>query len=213
MKTDELIGLLAADSAPVPRQVGERRLAWALGLGAALAVTWVAAVHGLRPDLAEVARTGGFALKMGLPLVVAGLGAVALYRLGHPGRGLGALRWGLALPVWLLWLMAALVWGLAEPAQRPAMLWGQTWRVCSLNVAMASLPAAVLGFWVLRGLAPTRPAWAGAAAGWMAGGVGAAAYALHCPETDLPFMAVWYVLGMALPALLGALAGRRWLRW
>jgi hypothetical protein len=29
----------------------------------------------------------------------------------------------------------------------------------------------------------------------------------------LPFVAVWYVLGMAIPAALGALLGRRWLHW
>ena len=49
-------------------------------------------------------------------------------------------------------------------------------------------------------------AWAGAAAGWLAGGVGAAAYALHCPEMDAPFLAVWYVLGMCVPTALGAVA-------
>jgi hypothetical protein len=29
----------------------------------------------------------------------------------------------------------------------------------------------------------------------------------------LPFVAVWYVLGMAIPAGLGALLAPRWLRW
>ena len=109
-------------------------------------------------------------------------------------------------PVLLLWAWAVWVWAGAEPAQRSDLLWGSTWRVCSSNVAITALPMLALALWYLRGLAPTRPGWAGAAAGWLAGGVGAAAYALHCPEMDAPFLAVWYVLGMCVPTALGAVA-------
>ena len=65
----------------------------------------------------------------------------------------------------------------------------------------------------LRELAPTRLRLAGAAAGALAGGAGAAVYALHCPEFGAPFLAVWYVLGMALPVAAGAWLGPRVLRW
>src|SRR5690606_10056653 len=54
---------------------------------------------------------------------------------------------------------------------------------------------------------------AGAAAGVLAGGAGAFAYAFHCPELAAPFLAVWYVLGMAMPVVAGALIGPRLLRW
>ena len=47
----------------------------------------------------------------------------------------------------------------------------------------------------------------------MAGGAGAAVYALHCPELAAPFLAVWYVAGIALPVLVGAAIGPRLLRW
>ncbi|MFC7407644.1 NrsF family protein [Hydrogenophaga atypica] len=213
MKTDELIGLLATDTAPVPRQVGERRLVVALGAGVLLGVAWVLAQFGLRGDLAQVAGTAPFALKVAMPLAVAALGAAAVFRLGHPGMRLGALGVGLGLPVLLLWLWAVWVWAGADPTQRDSLLWGSTWRVCSSNVAITALPMLALALWYLRGLAPTRPGWAGAAAGWLAGGVGAAAYALHCPEMDAPFLAVWYVLGMLVPTALGALIGSRVLRW
>jgi hypothetical protein len=36
---------------------------------------------------------------------------------------------------------------------------------------------------------------------------------LHCPELGAPFIAVWYVIGMFIPALAGALLGPRVLRW
>ena len=67
--------------------------------------------------------------------------------------------------------------------------------------------------WALRGAAPTRLAWAGAGAGLLAGALGALAYALHCPEMAAPFLAVWYLAGMALPTLAGAWLGPRVLRW
>jgi len=213
MKTDDLIGLLAADTAPVPRHVGERRLALALGGGGLAALAWVLLVYGLRADLAQVAGTGPFVIKLAMPLAVAVLGAAAVFRLGHPGMCLGTLGRLLGLPVLLLWVWAVWVWSGAEPTQRDTLLWGDTWRVCSINVALTALPVLALALWYLRGLAPTNPAWAGAAAGWLAGGVGAAAYALHCPEMDAPFLAVWYVIGMLVPTSLGAIAGPRLLRW
>ena len=41
-----------------------------------------------------------------------------------------------------------------------------------------------------------------------AGGAAACAYALACPEMQAPYVAVWYALGMALPAVAGAALGR-----
>ncbi len=213
MKTDELIGLLAADASPVPAHQGEQRLAAAVAAGAVLALLWVLTVLGPRADLAAVATSAPFIAKVGMPLMVAVAGGLAVFRLAHPGMRLGALGVWALLPVLLLWTVAVSVWVGTAPGERAALLWGQTWRVCSLNVALTALPVLLLAFWYLRGMAPTRPGWAGAAAGWLAGGVGAAAYAVHCPEMDAPFLAVWYVLGMAVPTLLGALAGLRWLRW
>ena len=78
---------------------------------------------------------------------------------------------------------------------------------------MLALPALALALSALRGLAPTRLALAGAAAGLFAGGAGAFAYAFHCPELEAPFLGAWYVAGMLIPAALGALPGRRLLRW
>ena len=43
--------------------------------------------------------------------------------------------------------------------------------------------------------------------------MGAFAYTLHCPELAPAFVAVWYVLGMLIPAAAGALLAPRLLRW
>lgn len=65
----------------------------------------------------------------------------------------------------------------------------------------------------MRSLAPTRLHSAGFAAGFLAGAVGAASYALVCSEASVTFVAVWYMLGIALTGLLGALLGQPALRW
>ena len=43
---------------------------------------------------------------------------------------------------------------------------------------------------------------------WLAGALATLVYVLHCPESAAPFLAVWYVLGIALPTLLGAASER-----
>jgi hypothetical protein len=39
------------------------------------------------------------------------------------------------------------------------------------------------------------------------------AYALYCPEMAAPFVAIWYLLGMLIPAAAGAVLGPLLLRW
>jgi len=75
------------------------------------------------------------------------------------------------------------------------------------------LPVFALALAALRACAPTRLRAAGAAAGWLAGATAAAVYAWHCDEMALPFIGIWYTLGMAIPAALGAALGPRVLRW
>jgi hypothetical protein len=67
--------------------------------------------------------------------------------------------------------------------------------------------------WALRKGAPTRLKLSGAVAGIVAGGLGAADYALGCKSDTIPFIAIWYGLAIALCAAIGALFGPRLLRW
>lgn len=213
MKTDTLIDLLAADAAPVDPRRPARRLQAALAAGLGAAVLWILGAYGPRPDLAAVWTSGPFLMKVGFTGTVALTAAVAAWRSGHPGWGLGPWRWAWALPLALLWALAGVALAQAGAGERTDLVMGSTWRSCALNVALAALPAWLALGWALRAMAPTRPALTGALAGWAAGGVGALAYSLHCPEVQAPFLGVWYVLGMAVPAAAGAWAGPRAWRW
>jgi hypothetical protein len=50
-------------------------------------------------------------------------------------------------------------------------------------------------------------------AGLVAGGISAMAYALHCANDSLPFVAFWYGGTIVFCTLVGAGLGPRLLRW
>lgn len=213
MKTDELISLLAKGAAPVPANAISRRFAVALSCGILGAVLLMAATFGVRADLAQASGEFIFWMKLAFAGGLALAGFIATERLARPGMRLGGVWLALVAPVLLLWLIAATVLIAAAPVQRADLIFGATWKTCPFNIALISLPLFAATLWTLRGLAPTRPTLAGASAGLLAGALGALVYALHCPESAASFVAVWYVLGIAMPTLAGAVLGPRLLRW
>ena len=171
------------------------------------------ALFGLRPDLLATMALPMFWGKLVFAAALAAAGVAVLRRMARPGMALGHAALWLALPPLVLWAMA--LWALSQvsAAERMPLILGSTWRTCPFNIAALSVPAFVAGFWALKGAAPTRLVWTGAGAGLLAGALGALVYALHCPEMATPFLAVWYVAGMAIPTALGAVLGPRLLRW
>jgi hypothetical protein len=112
-----------------------------------------------------------------------------------------------------IWLLAVITLARADAAQRAVLFFGDTWDVCPFLIAMLSVPTFVTAMWAMKGLAPTRLRLAGAAAGLLAGAVGALVYCLHCPEMGAPFIGFWYLLGTLIPTSVGALLGPQLLRW
>ena len=213
MKTDELISLLAAGAAPVPRRAATKTIAVAVAAGIALAASMMLLTMGARPDLGQAILSPTFWIKALFAAAVAGASFVTLTRLARPGVNARAGGVAISVPVLLLWVAAIAVYSSTPIPERAAMLWGQTWRICTLNIALISVPIFAAAFFALRQLAPTRLTQAGACAGALSGAASAAIYALHCPETALPFMALWYVAGIAVPTSVGAWLGPRVLKW
>jgi hypothetical protein len=213
MKTDELIFMLAQDAQTVEPHALRRRYATALGWGGFGAVLLMTLLLGVRPDLAEAARLPMFWVKLVFPVALLAAALLAAARLSRPGVRLGRVVLALAAPVLAIWLLAAVALLGAAPGTRSQLIFGATWASCPFSVALLSMPVFVALLWAMRGLAPTRLALAGAAAGLLSGAAGAAVYALHCPEMEAPFLAIWYLLGMLIPTALGALLGPRLLRW
>lgn len=214
MKTDDFVALLARTAGPVAPNVPRRRFTAALGWGMFGTMLAMAVSLGVRSDLAEVVLLPMFWLKIAFPSAVAVATCYLAVRLALPGARLGRAPGttiaALFAAVWLLAIAALLS---AAPAERSHLVFGTTWLECLVSIPLLSLPVFAAVVWAMKGLAPTRLSLAGGAAGLLAGAVGAAVYALHCPELEAPFIAIWYVLGMLVPAIGGALIGPHLLRW
>jgi len=179
-------------------------------VAATISLGWL----GLRRDIELTSGTTIFWVKVAFPVLLAALAGWTVGRSAHPGQSLRVPLAALAGVVVLFWSvtltrpligMEVVDWG--------ADLWGQSWRECILYIALMSLPMCLPAMIWLRRWGPVRPRLAGAALGWCCGTVAAALYALHCRETGLAFLGVWYLAGAAVPALLGASMGRWWLSW
>jgi hypothetical protein len=213
MKTDELIAMLARGGGAADVNALRRRYGVALGWGGFAAAVLMALVLGIRPDIVDAAALPMFWVKIAFPAAIAAAAMLATLRLSRPGARLDSVPVMLAVPALAVWLLAAFVlWSAAVP-ERPALILGHSWAECLVNISFLAAPVLVAMLWAARRAAPTRPGLTGAAVGLTAGALGAAVYALHCDEMAAPFLATWYLLGMTIPALIGAGAGLRLLRW
>lgn len=213
MKTDELITMLATGAGAVDAGVARWRFARALAWGGLGALLLMVVLMGVRADLPAMASEPMFWTKLAYcaALAVAALGLAA--RMARPGAPAAGWAATLALPLLVMGSLAGIALYSATGAEREALVFGTTWRACALSIALISLPLFASLLWAMRGLAPTRPALAGAAAGLLSGAAAALIYSLHCPELGAPFLAIWYPLGMLIPAAAGAIIGPRLLRW
>jgi len=213
MDTDRLVAMLARDAEPVARGASGRRFAAALLAGSVAAVILMLALLGLRADLRDAVRDAMFWVKLGVPALLLVSGLAACTRLGRPGSRVGSAGVILLLPIAAIWLLAAFALASAPAAARVALVLGDSSAACVVSIALLAMPTFIAAFWAMKGLAPTRPALAGAFSGLLAGAAGALVYAWHCPEMAAPFIATWYLLGIAGPAVVGALLGPVLLRW
>lgn len=213
MKTGQWIDLLSADAAPVDTHAPDRRLAVTCVLGTAVAAILAIELWGQRSFDAQDLATPMLWVRWAFCLAVMAVAWQAFDRLARPGRPLKGLAFRLAVPFMLLAVLALLQMLSAQPQDRFDLLMGSSALECPTNIALVAAPVFMTSLWVMSRMAPTRPALAGAAAGLLAGSVGALGYTFHCTELAAPFLSVWYVLGMAIPVALGALLGSRVLRW
>lgn len=213
MKTNELIDVLATSAGPVAAHAVSKRFAAAVVAGGAAAFALMVASLGLNPHLDTLATLPAWWAKVAFAAVIAVGGVLAAARLARPDGRMASAAWLVAAPALVMWLLGFVTLAGAQPGERVPLVLGSTWRECPFNIALLSVPLFVASLWALRGLAPTRPRLAGAAAGLLAGALAALVYALHCPEVAFPFLAVWYLLGMLIPAALGACIGPSLLRW
>ena len=211
MRTEDLIRALANDSASQPEPVARRFVTRAL-VGVLAASCVFTLILTPRPDLSVVIVTPRVAFKflITLALVVAA-GALA-FRVMRPEAR--SSLWSVLIPVLALLTVGVAAELMSSPpaAWRP-LLTGSNALACLALVPLLSLLPLGAILAALRYGAPSHPRFAGAIAGLLAGGIGAALYALHCPDDSPLFVAAWYGLSITVITALGAMLGARWLRW
>lgn len=213
MRTDDLIRSLADDSGPVDRFRTAREVIVAALVGGGLAVAALWATIGIRPDLASSLADPRVAAKLAFPAVVALAAAWATVRLASPGRSIASFRLLLASPFLAMAVLACLELASAAPELRLGLILGHSWSFCLTYLPPYAIAPFALLVPVLRRAAPTDLTGAGLAVGLLSGGLAALAYAFHCTEDAMPFVATWYVVGILAVGLLGAVLVPRLVRW
>jgi len=213
MKTDELIDMLSTNLEPVKSGQFRKVLAFTVVAGGLAAFCVMLATVGLRTDAGGGFHPVYLVLKLLFMLTLIGAGAGLLAKLIRPGQD----GRNLYIVIFLAFLAVGLA-GVVMLILRPSAAWGHMilgteWAMCAFCIPLfAIFPFAAL-IWALRRGAPTNLKRTGALAGLVAGALGAVAYAFHCPDDSIPFIALWYGAMVGLCALMGALLGPRLLRW
>jgi hypothetical protein len=213
MKTDDLVSLLANRVDAVDSRIAVRRYLIAIAVGGTAAIGLTITALGLNPGLRDEAAVPMFWVREIYCLALGAIGVMAVARLARPGTPVGRLPVIIPIPILVMWLLAAVALAGAPAAGRLPLLLGGSASACPFRITAIASPLFAALILALRGLAPTRLRWTGAAGGFAAGSLGALAYTLHCPELAAPFLAIWYLLGILIPTALGACLGPRLLRW
>lgn len=211
--SDDLIDRLVGELRPTPRRALQARLFGWAGLGilvsAIIMVTWL----GLRPDMMRAPGTMMFWSKFAYTAIFAVVGGLAALNLARPGGALIRQMIGLAVLVLLVGVGGLAQLMLMGPDQVTRLVMGSTALRCPFYIVALAAPIYAAVVFAMRRAAPTNPTLAGFAAGLFAGGAGAWVYAFHCTESGMPFIAIWYTLGVLASATIGAVIGRFVLRW
>ncbi|MBA1347746.1 DUF1109 domain-containing protein [Rhizobium sp. WYCCWR 11146] len=212
-ETEDVIHSLVRDLRPVPRHALERRFALAILPALAISLLLMLIVFGLRTDMAQALMLPVFWIKSAYNALLAIAAFAAVYRLSRPDGSEGRF-FGIAAAIILtLAVLAVIQLTLSPAASYPVLVLGSSALHCPLLIFAFAMPILIANTWVLRGGAPSNLGITGFIAGIAAGASGAWVYSWFCTENGLPFVTLWYSLGILLTGGIGALFGPRLLRW
>jgi hypothetical protein len=213
MKTEQLIDQLSANLEPADGYKLIRGLSIAAVAGLVLASLICIFTLGVRPDLNNPGALAFLSIKAGFAAVISIVGWSLLLSHSRPGGERHSRILSAGIPFVVVLALALLNLALVPASHWDQLVRGERLLQCVLSIPiMAIVPFAGI-VWALRNAAPTNLLRTGALVGLVAGGIGAMAYALHCPNDSLPFVAFWYGGAIVLCTLAGAALGPRLLRW
>ncbi|WP_064692792.1 NrsF family protein [Rhizobium aegyptiacum] len=212
-KTDDIIERLASDLKPVPRNALWRVFALGIAPALGLSLLLMLVILGPRTDMADVLTLPVFWIKSAYNALIAAAAFAAVFRLSRPDGSEGRF-FGLLAVIFAAMAAVAAIQLLTEPVQAYRLLiLGSSTLHCPPLIVGFAIPVYAGTVWALRRAAPVDMRLTGFVAGIAAGGAGAWVYSWFCTENGMPFVLIWYSLGILLTGALGAVTGPRLLRW
>lgn len=231
MNTDELIQRLAHDAQLQPlKDLVMKKIALILSIVLALSLATLWWIVGIHPEFRVLVQTPIYWLRMGLMVFVCVSALHMMLQLSQPFSNLQRLRLQAGssaaaivaivgtsqlpgLPSEAMVIAQAHGWALAGvELGEDTSVWHILWQT-SGTITLLSLPVFVALIWVMKKMAPSHPALAGASAGFAASALGALEYSFNSPYDLNEYSNFGYLICMAILPLLGAIVGRRWLKW
>ncbi|PDS76198.1 NrsF family protein [Rhizobium sp. L43] len=212
-KTDDIIESLVSDLKPVPRHALRRRFALGLLPALGLSLLLMLAILGLRVDMPDVLMLPVFWIKSAYNAVIAVVALFAVFRLSRPDGSEGRFFGWLVSIIAAMTAVAAIQLMMAPAGSYRVLILGSSALHCPLLIVGFALPVYAGVVWALRRAAPSDLRLTGFVAGIAAGAAGAWVYSWFCTENGMPFVLIWYSLGILLTGALGAFTGPRLLRW
>ncbi len=213
MRTDDLVETLSTNVEAVDRRQVSRTIAGAIAVSGIASLAVILLVFGLRPHLEHGAAWTFLLVKLAFAFGIVALALFALNRASRPG---GERRTSIALiasPFVGIMILAAISLFSAPSSHWEAMIVGDEWLECLISIPVIAIVPFAAVIWAVRQAAPTNLTRAGALAGLTAGGISTMAYAFHCTDDSMPFIALWHGGTVALCTSVGAYLGPRLLRW
>ena len=212
-KTDDIIERLASGLKPVPRNALRRRFALGIIPALGLSLLLMLIILGIRIDMPDVLMLPVFWIKSAYNALIAVVAFTAVFRLSRPDGSEGLFFALLALIFAAMATVAAIQLLLAPVGTYPVLILGSSALHCPLLIIGFAIPIYAGAVWALRQAAPVDLQLTGFVAGIAAGAAGAWVYSWFCTENGMPFVLIWYTLGILITGVLGALTGPRLLRW
>ncbi|MBX5010548.1 NrsF family protein [Rhizobium lentis] len=212
-ETDDIIERLVSDLKPVPRHALRRRLALGILPALGLSLLLMLAIVGLRVDMPDVLTQPVFWMKSAYNTLIAVAAFAAVFRLSRPDGSEGRLFGILGLIFAAMAAVAAVQLMMGPIEAYRVLILGSSALHCPLFIIGFAIPVYAGAVWALRRAAPVDLRLTGFVTGIAAGGAGAWVYSWFCTENGMPFVLIWYTLGILLTAAVGAVSGPRLLRW
>ena len=211
-RTDNLIDTLVSDLTPVRPHALRLRLAAIVAIGVVGAAFALIASLGLRSGVHHV-TTVAFLVKFSYTAILMSSLVIALDRVARPEGSVVAMIWTAVTTIVITAILGVVQLIISPTESYPGLILGFSALICPFLIFGFSLPAFLANIWFLRRAAPMDAGLAGFVAGACAGATGAWVYSWACTENGIPFIAIWYTVGILLSAVLGLFVGRLSLRW